>query len=251
MSRFAMHRKPLEPRKQPIQRRSLTTVAELLLAAAQVFEEQGYAAGTTNRIAARAGVSIGTLYQYFPNKEALAVALLERHVEETVRRLEEWVGHMVAERHALRDALRDYGATMLEVHAGRPRLQHILLEETPLPERVHEALLEAERRAARTVAGLLRLYPEVRHGTIEHAGFLVVQAVESLTHRYSAHPNEPLITQEQFLEELVSLLHAYLTCPATSSTTARATAVGFAVSDRASVAQPAERRAGRGPTGRS
>ena len=68
----------------------------LLDAAAQVFEERGYAAGTTNRIAERAGLSIGTFYQYFPSKEAAAVVLLERHLEETSRRLNEWVGHTVA-----------------------------------------------------------------------------------------------------------------------------------------------------------
>lgn len=243
-----MQRKLLEPRKQPVQRRSLSTVADLLLAAAQVFEEQGYAAGTTNRIAARAGVSIGTLYQYFPNKEALAVALLQRHVDETVRRLEEWVGHMVAERHALREALRDYATSMLEVHAGRPRLQHILLEETPLPERVHEALLHAERRAARAVAGLLRLYPEVRHGHLEHAGYLVVQAVESLTHRHSAHPNDLLITQEGFLEELVSMLHAYLTCPATAPAAARGRGAVSAAPGRPGALRSASGRARRGLT---
>ena len=48
----------------------------ILGAAAQVFEARGYASGTTNRIAETAGVSIGTLYQYFPSKEALVVALL-------------------------------------------------------------------------------------------------------------------------------------------------------------------------------
>ena len=56
----------------------------LLEAAAQVFRAEGYGA-TTNRIAERAGVSIGTLYEYFPNKEALLLALAERHVEEAER----------------------------------------------------------------------------------------------------------------------------------------------------------------------
>ena len=51
-------------------------------AAAQVFARHGYAAGTTNRIADRAGVSIGTLYQYFPNKDAILIALIERHIQE-------------------------------------------------------------------------------------------------------------------------------------------------------------------------
>jgi AcrR family transcriptional regulator len=200
----------LEPRKKPIQERSRVTLERLLSAAAQVFEEHGYAAGTSNRIAERAGLSIGTFYQYFPSKEAAAVVLLERHLEETRRRLHEWVGHTVAERHSLHGALRDYVEGMLETHAGQPRLQHILLEETPLPERVHEALLRAEREAVQTVAGLLRRYPEVQRGRLAHAGFFVVQAVESLTHRFAAHPNEAQIARHTFADELVLMLEGYL-----------------------------------------
>jgi AcrR family transcriptional regulator len=186
-------------------------VDDVLSAAAQVFEAHGYAAGTTNRIAERAGVSVGTLYQYFPSKEAIAVALLERHVADTDRSLHAWVGHMVAERHGVRAALQDYVTGMLEMHSGRPRLQHILLEETPLPGRVHQALLESERRAARALAGWLRVYPEIRRDHLDHAGYLIVQAVESLTHRFAAHPDEQFITRAGFVEEVVTMLVAYLT----------------------------------------
>ena len=188
----------LNPRKQPVQHRSKATVDVVLVAAAQVFEAHGYAAGTTNRIAERAGVSIGTLYQYFPSKEAIAVALLERHIADTDHRLHEWVGHMVVEQHGLSEALNDYVTGMLEMHSRQPRLQHILLEETPLPERVHQALLEAERHAAKTVAGLLRLYPEVRQTGLEHTCFVVVQSVESLTHRFAAHPERSIHPPDHF-----------------------------------------------------
>ena len=205
-------RRRLEPRKPPVQRRSKATVDQLLAAAAQVFEEHGYAAGTTNRIAERAGVSVGSLYQYYPSKEAIAVALLERHIAETGRRLKEWVGHMVAERHGLGAALQDYVEGMLEAHAGRPRLQHILLEETPLPPRVHKALLESEREAAKTVAGLLRLYPEVRHARLDRAGVVLVQTVESLTHRWAAHPDEGAIRRADLVQEVASMLRAWLAC---------------------------------------
>jgi AcrR family transcriptional regulator len=67
------------PRKRPVQARSKQTVEWLLVAAARVFHQHGLDA-TTNRIAAAAGVSIGTLYEYFPNKQALLLALAERHV---------------------------------------------------------------------------------------------------------------------------------------------------------------------------
>lgn len=68
----------LEPRKSPGQSRSTETVNALLEAAARILEEQGFAGYTTNAIADRAGVSIGSLYQYFPGKDALTVALIER-----------------------------------------------------------------------------------------------------------------------------------------------------------------------------
>jgi AcrR family transcriptional regulator len=188
-------------------------VSAVLTAAAQVFEERGYAGGTTNRIAEAAGVSIGTLYQYFPTKEALLVALLERHVEETQRALNEWVGHMVAECHTLHSALEDYVSDMLDMHAERPRLQHILLEETPLPEHVHRLLLEAEQQAARTMGGLLRTYPEVRRPNLQHAAHLVIHAVEALVHSFAAHPGQGGIRKGDLARELVQMLEAYLRSP--------------------------------------
>ena len=204
----------LEPRKQPIQRRSRATVDELLLAAAQVFEALGYAAATTNRIAQRAGSSIGTLYQYFPSKEAIAVALLERHLAETDQWLQQWAAGVQPGQQNLRRALQDYVSGMLDIHSARPRLQHILLEEIPLPERVHLTLIEAERRAATTMGAVLAAYPGIHRSRLERAGFLLVQTVESLSHRFAAHPDGQLVSREGFLEDLVTMLEAYLTCPA-------------------------------------
>lgn len=183
----------------------------ILTAAAQVFEALGYARGTTNRIAERAGVSVGTLYQYFPSKEAVAVALLEAHIRETNRKLHEWVGHMVSKRHGLREAIQDYILGILEVHEARPRLQHMLLEETPLPERLHHVLADAEHEAIQAMAGWLRLFPEVRREALDRSAYLVIHAVESLTHRFAAHPDERALDETQFVAELVAMLEAYLT----------------------------------------
>lgn len=69
-------------RRRPKQARSQQRVDHLLNVAAQVFEEVGYAAATTNAIAARAGVSIGSLYQFFPHKEAILDALVKRYLDE-------------------------------------------------------------------------------------------------------------------------------------------------------------------------
>lgn len=66
----------LEPRKRPRQTRSATTVAAILEAAAHILERDGFDALTTNAVAERAGVSIGSLYQYFPGKAALLAELV-------------------------------------------------------------------------------------------------------------------------------------------------------------------------------
>jgi AcrR family transcriptional regulator len=72
----------LNARKTPAQKRSVATVAAILEAAARILEAQGLDAYSTNAIAARAGVSIGSLYQYFPSKDAITRALISRSVEE-------------------------------------------------------------------------------------------------------------------------------------------------------------------------
>ena len=70
---------PLQPRKTPQQQRSTTTVDAICEAAIQVLLAEG-ASLTTTRVAARAGVSVGTLYQYFPNKSSLLQTVLEQHL---------------------------------------------------------------------------------------------------------------------------------------------------------------------------
>jgi AcrR family transcriptional regulator len=69
------------PRKTPVQTRSAVTVEAILDATLQVLLQAGKAKLTTTRVAARAGVSVGTLYQYFPNKSALLQAVLRRHID--------------------------------------------------------------------------------------------------------------------------------------------------------------------------
>ncbi|MGY4397372.1 AcrR family transcriptional regulator [Sphingomonas sp. UYAg733] len=78
----------LKPRKTPIQTRSEATVEAIYEATIQVLLADGLARLTTTRVAERAGVSVGTLYQYFPNKEALLFAILLRHFEEMAEAIE-------------------------------------------------------------------------------------------------------------------------------------------------------------------
>jgi AcrR family transcriptional regulator len=77
----------LKPRKQPLQSRSQHTVNTILDAATRILERDGLAGFTTNSVAERAGVSIGSLYQYFPNKDALIVALIQQEQQILVEAL--------------------------------------------------------------------------------------------------------------------------------------------------------------------
>ncbi|MCY0989587.1 TetR/AcrR family transcriptional regulator [Nannocystis sp. ILAH1] len=75
-------KKPAKRRRSPIQSRGQATVDAIVEAAAQILARKGPAAATTNAVAARAGVSIGTLYQYFADREALLQEIGRRHVAE-------------------------------------------------------------------------------------------------------------------------------------------------------------------------
>lgn len=79
----------LKPRKSPQQARSAVTVAAIRTATIQVLLAEGASRLTTTRVAERAGVSVGTMYQYFPHKQALLVSLLETHIEQIVEAMED------------------------------------------------------------------------------------------------------------------------------------------------------------------
>lgn len=99
-------------------------------AAAQVFEREGLAA-TTNRIAERAGVSIGTLYQYFPHKRALLHELAERHVAAAQARLDAEFARLRAQPPPWEEAARALVDALLELHLDRPRLHALMREYAP------------------------------------------------------------------------------------------------------------------------
>ena len=77
-----------EPRKTPVQARSTVTVEAISEATIQVLLSQGAERLTTTRVAERAGVSVGTLYQYYPNKRSLLFAVLERHMNDVAAKVE-------------------------------------------------------------------------------------------------------------------------------------------------------------------
>jgi AcrR family transcriptional regulator len=122
------------PRKSPSQERSRLTVERILEAAARIFHEQGYAGATTNDIADEAGLSIGSLYQYFPNKDALLAALTKRHITTTTSSLAAMIGKLpedsgfnVILRAVVRFLVEQHDLHLLVMHTS-PRTHEINLE---------------------------------------------------------------------------------------------------------------------------
>src|SRR6185369_10221121 len=81
MTRPTKKKTPIAPRKAPRQERAQATVEALLEATAAVLRAEGYDGLTTNKVAEAAGVSVGSLYQYYPGKDALVTAVLLRYAD--------------------------------------------------------------------------------------------------------------------------------------------------------------------------
>ena len=147
-----MPRIELRPRKSPRQERSADTVETILAAAARVLERESLAGFNTNRVAAVAGVSVGSLYQYFPNKSALIAMLIDRHQAALADAIEACVAAHAGR--SLRAALSALAELGIEQQYRRPKLAAALdHEETRLP--VGARLRESEQRIGAAVASLL------------------------------------------------------------------------------------------------
>jgi AcrR family transcriptional regulator len=198
----------LQPRKLPKQARSQATVEAILQAATQVFERHGYAAGTTNRIAERAGVSIGSLYQYFPNKDAILVALVHRHLAEGTAALEP---HLQRWRCGARfdEVLPGIVHAMVALHAHAPSLHRVLFEESQLPPALRTELDELEDRLVALAADALTADPRFRPADPRLSARVVISAIEGLTHRLVLRP-PPRTSPEAIAGEITAVVRAYV-----------------------------------------
>ena len=209
-----MARRPQKnPRKLASQKRSRFTVNALLEATARVLKKEGYDRASTNKIAATAGVSIGSLYQYFPSKEALVAAVIERHTQELSQ-----VAHKALLKVAGRPieiAVREFVVAAIDAHRVDPRLHRVLAEEVPRTGRLEN--IEAIERNART---LFRNYLEAHRDEIDVtdldlAAFIFVTTVEALTHS-AVLRNPDIVADEKagkFVDEATRLVLQFLRTP--------------------------------------
>ncbi|WP_026909439.1 TetR/AcrR family transcriptional regulator [Patulibacter minatonensis] len=197
-------------RRTPVQERSVATVDAIVEAAAQVFARHGYEAGTTNRIAERAGVSIGTVYQYFPDKDAILVALVEEHLDGALAALTPLLTDLVVRSPPVEEGIPRMLQALVELHRRHPALHRVLFEEAPRPEALRHRLDRTVGAAVDAVTGYLESRPEVLPPDRRLAAQLVVQIGETVTHNLVINPRDGA-DPESYVRETEVLLVRYLT----------------------------------------
>jgi AcrR family transcriptional regulator len=198
------------PRKTASQKRSRLTVDALLEATARILVREGFDKASTNRIAEVAGVSVGSLYQYFPSKEALVAALIDRHNQEVMRAVQNELSEV--QDLPLEEAVRKLILVAVKAHRIDPKLHRVLAEQIPRVGKL-ENIETFNRQNYELFAGYLENHrEEIRALDLGLAAFVCVTSIEALTHTAVLHrkimSDEAM---EALVEEATRLVAGYLT----------------------------------------
>lgn len=196
------------PRRRPQQARARFTVAAILEAAALVIDDVGWGRASTNRIAERAGVSIGSLYQYFPNKEAILASLHDAHHRDIHDVVAKNLKRIADPQVALDDGIRGLFQGLIRLHRDDPVVSRVLSKavpalpvstrEAPSPGHDHEALIR-----------LLSSRPDVRVEDLSTTARIVEITIEALT-RWMVHEAPADADLDAFVDHSVAMLSGYL-----------------------------------------
>jgi AcrR family transcriptional regulator len=193
-------------RRRPTQRRAVETVEAVLDATVRLLKRSGSGGITTNRIAEVAGVSIGSLYQYFPNRGAIFNALHQRHIDQIDRMIQDVVVEHA--RASLKDLVRAIIEAMVKFHAIDPALPELLMTEVPhraggtidFARRLHGLFLLAISSRAQELK---------RRRNLDAVVFVVAQMIDALSHG-TALLRPPALSLAEAQEEAVRAVMAYL-----------------------------------------
>jgi AcrR family transcriptional regulator len=182
------------------------------------LERDGYSATTTDLIAERAGVSIGTLYQYFPNKDAILLALTQQHARAAEAVLEPLLAEIVDGTPPLEPWLQRLVRACVELNGRQPRLHEILFEETPFPPETMEEMY----RAGELIMGIFESYlarlPDTAISNPRLTAYLLFRSIGAVVHGgLVRRPGD--CTMQDCGEELLVMLCRYLTPTHRSSMT--------------------------------
>jgi AcrR family transcriptional regulator len=206
-----MTRKALtSPRKHASQERSRATVDALVEATARILVREGFDKASTNHIAETAGVSIGSLYQYYPCKEALVAAVIDRHNRQLMRIFRDALADVDAA--PVETAVRRLVAAAIDAHRHDPKLHKVLAEQIPRTGRLKDVEAFNRENYALMRAYLERHRDELRTVDVGLAAFLAVTTVEALTHSAVLHHPEVLADESvaTLVDEVTRLVVGYL-----------------------------------------
>jgi len=198
------------PRKTASQERSRLTVEALIEATARILMKDGYDRASTNRIAEAAGVSIGSLYQYFPSKEALVAAVIDRHTQGMMQVVRDALVKVAMR--PIEEAARELVRVMIDAHCVNPKLHRVLVEQVPRVGRL-DNIQAIDREAYALVRAYLEAHrDEVGIADTDMAAFVCVTTVEALTHAAVVHRRDVLSEERAtvFVDEVTALILRYL-----------------------------------------
>jgi AcrR family transcriptional regulator len=202
----ASRAKTRQVRRRPKQRRARETVEAVLDAVIRILKRDGYRAITTNRIAEIAGVSIGSVYQYFPDKASIFNALHQRHIDQIDRMVQSKLVEYASS--PLEDLMRAMIEAMVDAHVTDPELYELLLTEVP-----HKA--DGTKEFAVRLHGAFRLAISSRahelkkRRDLDMVVFIVANMVEALSHG-AVLRRPPTLSLEDAKEEVVRAVLSYL-----------------------------------------
>ena len=203
-------RSPVKPRKIASQERSRATVDALIEATARILVKEGFDKASTNRIAEVAGVSVGSLYQYFPGKEALVAAVIERHQQQLMQTVRSEFARVLDQ--PVEKAMRTLVATAVTAHRVEPELHRVLAEQIPRVGKLEELETFSRQNYVLFRAYLESHRAELRVRDLDLASFVCVTSIEALTHNAVLHHPKmlPDDAMEALIDEGARLVTAYL-----------------------------------------
>jgi AcrR family transcriptional regulator len=199
----------LKPRKIPAQERSRFTVKMIYEAAAQVFSKEGYEGTTTDLIAEKAGVSIGTLYQYFVSKDAILYGLFEQHMKDVmdaVRQIQETIRQS---ENVGPDMTREIIRMVLD-HNVHDRAQHTLfIGNIGWPDEIVQKQLDMGRTLKTHIEEIFRSLPNIRVKDHKTAAHVIWSTIRMTIHDYLLYWSSD-IPSEALISELSDMINRYL-----------------------------------------
>jgi AcrR family transcriptional regulator len=185
-------------------------VNALIEATARILVREGFDKASTNRVAEVAGVSVGSLYQYFPSKEALVAAVIERHNQEIMETVRGELAEAATQ--PLAEGVRKLIAVAVKAHQVDPKLHRVLAEQIPRVGKLDKVESFNGENFALFRGYLESHRDEIRDLDLDLVSFVCVTSIEAITHNAVLHHSERLSDEamQALVEEGARLIIGYL-----------------------------------------